>query len=421
MYELYSRNGHSSSSDNQDVLIKVQGVSKKFCRSLKRSLWYGVQDVAGDLNPFRVSKPKHSELRPDEFWAVNDVLFKVRRGECLGLIGRNGAGKTTLLKMLNGLIKPDKGRIEMRGRVGGLIALGAGFNPVLTGRENVYVNGSILGFTRKEIDAKFDEIVEFAELAEFIDTPAQSYSSGMQVRLGFSVAAVLIQPDVLLLDEVLAVGDIGFTIKCLNAVRTLAQECAVVFVSHNMQLISSFCHRVLVMAQGNILIDAQNPAEGMDAYLSLFPIEASVSGTGQAVVESVKLVVTAPRSSDSGQVQLVQGQPFSLEVDITIKAEISAAEVNVYVMDGAMTPIICHPVNDKTESKLVLGPGNHHLRLSVGNVDLNAGMYSFTIVVSSTRNNMALARLQGAAPFRVYACKSSWGSVVRPVCALTAD
>ena len=168
-------------------LVRVEGVSKIFCRSLKRSLHYGLMDSLSDILP--VGKRKYDEsgepiLRKEEFWAVKDISFELRRGECLGLIGRNGAGKTTLLKMLNGLIKPDKGRIEMRGRVGALIALGAGFNPILTGRENIYVNGSILGISQIEIEDKIDEIIDFSEIREFIDSPVQSYSSGMAVQPG---------------------------------------------------------------------------------------------------------------------------------------------------------------------------------------------------------------------------------------------
>ncbi len=194
---------------SDEVLVKVEGVSKKFCRSLKRSLWYGVQDVTSEL----IGRPGgHDELRKNEFWAVQDVSFELKRGECLGLIGPNGAGKSTLLKMLNGLVKPDRGRITMRGRIGALIELGAGFNPILTGRENIYVNGSVLGFTKKEIDRKFDAIADFAEIGEFIDTPVQNYSSGMRVRLGFAVAAQM-EPDVFLIDEILAVGDVGFQNK----------------------------------------------------------------------------------------------------------------------------------------------------------------------------------------------------------------
>src|SRR5688572_17263205 len=219
-----------------DVLLRVEGVSKKFCRDLKRSLWYGLNDTAADL----VGRSSSNGLRPDEFWALDGVSVELARGECLGLIGRNGAGKTTLLKMLNGLIKPDKGRIEMRGRVGALIALGAGFNPILTGRENIYVNGSVLGLSKREIDAKLEEIIDFAEIREFIDMPVQSYSSGMQVRLGFAVATAL-NPDVLLLDEVLAVGDASFRNKCYNRIGSLRQRAATIFVSHTMDQVCQVC------------------------------------------------------------------------------------------------------------------------------------------------------------------------------------
>src|SRR4030095_6850743 len=169
---------------SNQVLIKVEGVKKKFCRRFRRSLHYGVRDIATNL----VGRTPSLKLRPEEFYAIDDVSFELHQGECLGLIGRNGAGKTTLLKMLNGLIKPDAGQITVRGRMGALIALGAGFNPILSGRENIYVNGSILGMRKAEISAKLDSIIDFAELREFIDTPVQSYSSGMSVRLGFAVA-----------------------------------------------------------------------------------------------------------------------------------------------------------------------------------------------------------------------------------------
>ena len=233
-----------------DTLVRVSGVSKKFCLSLKKSLWYGLCDMGRELTGRR--RGEHGGLRTKEFWAVNNVSFELKRGECLGLIGRNGAGKTTLLKMLNGLIKPDAGRIEMRGRVGALIALGAGFNPVLTGRENIYVNGSVLGLTKKEIDAKLDEIVDFAEIGDFIDTPVQNYSSGMAVRLGFSVASSF-KPDILLLDEVLAVGDMNFQAKCFRRIGDNLANSAVILVSHNPYHISKMCDRVILLQHGKVL------------------------------------------------------------------------------------------------------------------------------------------------------------------------
>lgn len=230
-----------------ETLIKVEDVSKKFCRDFKRSLWYGMQDLGNELLGRR--HDGNGELRPDEFWAVEDVSFELKRGECLGLIGRNGAGKTTLLRMLNGLIKPNQGRIEMRGRIVALIALGAGFNPILTGRENIYVNASVLGLSKREIDRKIDEIIDFAEIGEFIDAPVQNYSSGMQVRLGFAVAAAQ-EPDILLLDEVLAVGDAAFRAKCYHCLSDMLRKSAVILVSHNMDQIGQICSRAVVMQSG---------------------------------------------------------------------------------------------------------------------------------------------------------------------------
>ena len=234
---------------SDEVLVRAEGISKKFCHDLKRSLWYGVKDTLSDLVGRQAWA---SNLRLDEFWALDNVSFELRRGECLGLIGRNGAGKTTLLKMLIGLVKPDKGRIEMRGRVGGLIALGAGFNPILTGRENIYVNASILGLTKQEINAKIDGIIDFAEIGEFIDAPVQNYSSGMVVRLGFAVAAAT-EPNVLLLDEVLAVGDLGFQAKCFNVLAEFRKRgTCFILVSHNMHTISRYCQKVMYVRHGQV-------------------------------------------------------------------------------------------------------------------------------------------------------------------------
>lgn len=233
-----------------DTLIKVEGVSKKFCRNLKKSLWYGMQDLGNELLGRRHGG--NGELRPEEFWAVKDVSFELKRGEALGLIGRNGAGKTTLLRLLSGLIKPDAGRIEMRGRVGALIALGAGFNPILTGRENIYVNASMLGLSQQETTAKLDEIIDFAEIEEFIDSPVQSYSSGMQVRLGFAVAAHL-SPDIMLVDEALAVGDARFQRKCYDRIQNMqSQGTAFIVVSHNPYQIESLCQKTAVMHKGTM-------------------------------------------------------------------------------------------------------------------------------------------------------------------------
>lgn len=265
----YSKNGGISEKIrddkmNDDVLVKVEGVSKKFCRSLKRSLFYGLQDIGTEILG---GSNEQNEPREGEFWAIKDVSFELKRGECLGLIGRNGAGKTTLLKMLNGLIKPDTGIISMRGRVGALIALGAGFNPILTGRENIYVNGSVIGLTKKEIDIKIDDIINFAEIRESIDSPVQSYSSGMQVRLGFSVASAL-APDVLLIDEVLAVGDRQFRIKCINRINEMRKKCAIILVSHTPEDIIRICDKAILLEKG-IISDYDTATSTLAKYESI--------------------------------------------------------------------------------------------------------------------------------------------------------
>jgi len=247
-----------------EVLIQCDHVSKKFCKDLKRSLWYGLKDVGMSLTS---NSDHHERLRKDEFWAVNDVSFELRRGECLGLIGHNGAGKSTLLKMLNGLINPDAGKITMRGRVGALIELGAGFNPILTGRENIYNNGAVLGFTKTEIDGKFDDIVDFAELNEFIDTPVQNYSSGMKVRLGFSIAAQM-EPDILLIDEVLAVGDANFIVKSYNRINEIIKTSSVIFVSHNMPQVAKIVDKVVHVENGRVQDYSANLNSVISQYIS---------------------------------------------------------------------------------------------------------------------------------------------------------
>jgi len=243
----------SPASQANEVLVKVENVGKIFCRDLKKSLLYGLRDGLGDVVPGlgrQYDDSGNPILRKGEFWANQGISFELRRGECLGLIGHNGAGKTTLLKMLNGLIKPDVGRVEMHGRVGALIALGAGFNPILTGRENVYIAGSVLGLSKEEIDEKYDEIVEFAEMPDFMETPVQNYSSGMQVRLGFAVASSM-EPDVLLLDEVLAVGDTNFRAKCFNRLAEFREKgVGFILVSHNDGQIKEHTTKAIYLEKG---------------------------------------------------------------------------------------------------------------------------------------------------------------------------
>ena len=313
-------------------LVDVQGIGKKFCRRLRRSLWYGLKDLGTELIG---SKRDTSRLRRDEFWAVKDVSFQLHPGETLGLIGPNGAGKTTLLRILNGLIRPDEGQVIVRGRMQALIALGAGFNPILTGRENVYVNASILGIPRHEIDRRFDEIVDFAGISEFIDAPVQSYSSGMAVRLGFAVAAHL-EPDILLVDEVLSVGDEGFRIKCLNKIGELKTNgTAIVLVSHSMYTVSNYSDRVLLKtAKGHEMFT--DVGEGVRAYRRAVhiriesDIEKHCSGTQDIEFFRVDLPRTELSVGDDLQARLHYKSRLAFEdVEVTVALH-NAGEVGLH-------------------------------------------------------------------------------------------
>jgi homopolymeric O-antigen transport system ATP-binding protein len=400
---------------NSEVLVRVENVSKKFCRDLKRSLWYGVKDIAGEIVGRNNEK---GDLREKEFFALRDISFELRRGEVLGLIGRNGAGKTTLLKILNNLIKPDSGKVTMRGRVGALIALGAGFNPILTGRENIFVNASILGLSKKETYAKFEEIVHFSELEEFIDTPMQSYSSGMQVRLGFAIAVVLIQPDVLLLDEVLAVGDMGFTIKCLNSVRQLMADAAVVFVSHSMQFVSQFCSRIVLLEKGLLKCDTSSIAEGIDRYLSQFPTETAVSGTGGAEIDNIQLHAKDRFWHAEEEAAVLQGEELSVLFDVKIlDPECTTARFTVQIVDQWLDPVIflvpsdCD--SDCNSFSRSVSPGLYHVGIECGAIDLNAGKYSLVISVEDENSRIRLLRIQGFGKFRVISNLVHWARIVR--------
>ncbi len=396
----------SSLQSNSDVLVRVEGVSKKFCLSLKKSLWYGLQDMGRELTGRRrggvdgrrqtvdgrletrdgrletaaeslqstVRSPQSNSLglRPKEFWAVNNVSFELKRGECLGLIGRNGAGKTTLLKMLNGLIKPDAGRIEMRGRVGALIALGAGFNGILTGRENIYTNASVLGLSKKEIDAKLDEIIDFAEIGDFIDTPVQNYSSGMAVRLGFAVASSL-EPDILLLDEVLAVGDAEFRAKCYHRISQLRNRAAVVFVSHSMEQIAQVCDTGMVLQKGICVFHGEVPG-AIDAYSSL----GGHAPTGE--LEST--LVTSPKISHadiSCTTEVDCGGTIYVNLNFTTVQGLGPVKCRISLWDSRGSVVADYFAIG--EQEVEIGPGTHSIQCRIDDLALKGGTYRYAVGV----------------------------------------
>jgi lipopolysaccharide transport system ATP-binding protein len=231
-----------------DFAVRLEHVSKKYCKTLKLSMRYGIADITRNMLALSSNS---GNLREKEFWAVEDISLEIKHGEALGIIGPNGSGKTTVLKMINGIFWPDKGRITVRGKVSPLIEVGAGFHPMLTGRENVYVNSAILGMSKRETDRKFDEIVDFADIGDFLDAPVKHYSSGMCVRLGFAIAAHC-EPDILLIDEVLAVGDADFRARCSRKIADLTKRCSVVIVSHNLDAIEAMCSKCLVLQGGEM-------------------------------------------------------------------------------------------------------------------------------------------------------------------------
>lgn len=393
---------------DNEVLIKVNGLSKKFCRSIKRSLWYGTKDM---LNAFS-SSVSEKTLRQDEFWALKDISFEVKRGECLGLIGHNGAGKSTLLKLLNGLIRPDAGSIEMCGRVGALIELGAGFSPLLSGRENVYINGSILGLTKDEIDEKYDEIVEFAELVDFMDTPIQNYSSGMKVRLGFAIAAQ-VNPDILLIDEVLAVGDMGFTLKCFNQMDKLLRNTAIILVSHSIPQVARMATNLCVLEKGKSLFFGKDVANGINLYYSKFGSKIlNVESASKAVLEKIWI------EREDGVVETINDNfivpsGMSIKVFLKIKTfiEIKSPEIYIAFYDREQrnfAEVNNFPINPTDNS---LKPNDEKVyQLQFGPMNLAQGLFSITVAFGENdiSNRQNIFRIQSAIYFQVTNAHHGW-------------
>lgn len=279
---------------DKPTVIKAEHIGKKYIIKHNRK---ASVTLVGKTARFLKIFPRQSK---EDFWALSDINFNIKQGERVGIIGKNGAGKSTLLKLLSRITEPTRGRIELLGKTASMLEVGTGFNPELTGRENVYLNGAIFGMTKTEIDAKFDQIVAFSEIGKFIDTPVKRYSSGMYVRLAFSVASHL-EPDILIIDEVLAVGDQKFRRKCMDRMNAIAQSNKTILcVSHQMNVIRELCDRVLVLQNGQLVFDGET-GEGIRFYLDetgqsrngCFDLKsaqrASVS-TNQARLESLEML-----------------------------------------------------------------------------------------------------------------------------------
>ena len=412
----------SSTAPDSEVLVRVENVSKKFCRSLKKSLWYGVTDVASALNPFGSARPETRDQRPeggdemrlpplraDEFWAVQNVSFELKRGECLGLIGHNGAGKSTLLKVLNGLIPPDTGRITMTGRVCALIELTAGFNPILSGRENIFNQAALLGFSKEETLAKFDAIVDFSEIGDFIDMPVQNYSSGMRVRLGFAIAAQM-EPDVLIIDEVLAVGDVAFRFKCLNAIGELMKSAAVIFVTHTMPQVFHICSDLIVLDHGCVTFRGRDLTKGVATYLALLKgSERHIAGSGDVSFVSLEMETPHAAKASMGETLCIShGSSLVLRARISATSELQTARLQFLFWNAEMLPVMDIMADDLKGYIFSLPTsGEVEISATIPRLELNAGKYMLSIIAISQDQMNVLCRHDNSAFIQVEAATAS--------------
>lgn len=319
---------------NNDVVIQLKNLGKSY-RIGEKERYLALRDVLVRLlkNPFRIFNRKKGE----EFWALKNINIEVSRGEVVGIIGKNGAGKSTLLKIISRITEPTTGELVFSGKVSSLLEVGTGFHPELTGRENVYLNGSILGMSRKEIDSKFEQIVEFSGIGEFLDTPVKRYSSGMQVRLAFSIAAHL-EPDILIVDEVLAVGDAEFQKRCLGKMDEVTKKAGrtILFVSHNMDAVKRICNRCILLEKGQV-VDDGNPEDVIDNYFKRAIVtepEIRFAEDLSKKVQITRLFVMEQNKKLKNRIGL--GGEIYLGVDFSVRKDISNAlvSIEVYSEDG---------------------------------------------------------------------------------------
>jgi ABC-type polysaccharide/polyol phosphate transport system ATPase subunit len=379
----------SLSAFDSTLRVSVDQLSRKYCTHLKRSLWYGLQDIVSEFNLRHTGA--RAKLRPHEFWALQDISFEVHAGEALAVIGPNGAGKSTLLKLLSGLIKPDRGRINLHGRVGSLIELGSGFQPALTGRENIYINAAMLGLSDQQVKPLVAEIIDFAEIGAFIDTPLGNYSSGMWVRLAYAIATCL-KPDVLLVDEVLAVGDLAFQRKCMQHLLTyLRNGGTLILVSHNLYMVQNICARSLVLDRGRVVF-AGTAVEGVQHY---FEAKAESQRTS-----SVNNKIAAAKPDDLVSIEGVEVLPATegeLQTDAPARVVIhyhAREDISrVHCAFTFWTPdlLVCI-TGQRTETKLAESRlGRSQFACFIPRLPLTAGTYSVRAVIGDNATGVPLA------------------------------
>jgi len=376
-----------------DIAIQVTGLGKRYRIGLLAERNDTLRDQIVSLSRQAVRTLTGRGRRSSsagEVWALRDVSFEVRHGQVLGVIGRNGAGKSTLLKLLSRITEPTEGQIRIRGRVGSLLEVGTGFHPELTGRENIYLNGAILGMKRTEIERKFDEIVDFSEVEQFIDTPVKRYSSGMYLRLAFAVAAHL-EPEILVVDEVLAVGDAEFQRKCLGKMGDVAQQGrTVLFVSHNMSAVLRLTQESIVLEQGRLVMRAPSP-EAVDYYLSAGHARAGERSWSdeQVPADAAPFRPLVLRLRDSrGQIAdtVRSTEPFTLELEYQLSAALTGLRIGFYLQTSRGEYAFTSFDTDTPEmfEKHTNRPAGRYLsRCTVPADLLNTGRYTLGVNASS--------------------------------------
>ncbi len=373
-----------------DIAIHVESLSKRY-RIGQRAPYRTLRELLANAMaaPFRRlgSMLRHSDVPTfqcsnNHIWALKNVSFEVKRGEVVGIIGRNGAGKTTLLKILSRVTEPSEGYVEIRGRVGSLLEVGTGFHPELSGRENIYLNGAILGMRKTEIDSKFDEIAAFAEVEEFLDTPVKLYSSGMFVRLAFAVAAHL-EPEILLVDEVLAVGDAAFQSKCLGKMGDIAKQGrTVLFVSHNMRAITELCGRALWVDCGRLRREGRSDVVAQE-YLSSGVSPAGWWQRPQRAASGDRIELLAAEISQAGRSPvsvLSSAEPFHIMITYNVGSPVRNCSIVLRLTDMTGTVVFTSWDTDLDASLLqVREPGMYRSVCCIPGQLLAPGRYTVTI------------------------------------------
>jgi lipopolysaccharide transport system ATP-binding protein len=382
-----------------ETIIKVENLGKDYRLGvinhgmLYRDLqgwfarWRGRPDPNAKFKDVSLHQQEDHRMRDGNFLALDDVSFEVKRGDTLGIVGRNGAGKSTLLKLLSRITEPTRGSIKMRGHVASLLEVGTGFHPELSGRENIFLNGAILGMSKASIRRNLDAIIDFSEIEQFIDTPVKRYSSGMYVRLAFAVAAHL-EPEILIVDEVLAVGDIAFQRKCLGKMQSVHDSGrTVLFVSHNLTAVSKLCSRCILLSGGQLVADGST-AEVLNEYVSIVDANRSATreyplpeGPFQAKIRRVS--IRGPHGKSASVVELTE--KFAIEVDYELAEPISGLSVGLQIVfvEGEQTLIsLSDPELDLTRLE-TRAPGYYRSRLEIPAYLLNTGIYRVRVGMST--------------------------------------